>query len=306
MQRFRSVLAVMTAGCFLSSVLPCATAQQPSPSITSATQPSASSPDTRLPVAPLPVARAPVAADPRLGQVLGIPSSYCGHVIDLLMTNRQRQNAGIQGADFRSGAFFGPGGAAMTPGDLELLDVHLVSDASAVCGPTIQLTFRNVGSWPVGHFRITAVTVLGTIHVHSPSVSTMVSRIDAGATVQLQMQLPTEAMSMSLSGQPACPFDTLVVALDSFDELVECNELNNILIRRREEIVPLAVETGAETVEVPATPAPSSDNPDGPAAPGAATAPDSPEDPLESSPLDSIDLDDLVSGGATSAATRLR
>jgi len=78
------------------------------------------------------------------------------------------------------------------------------------------------------------------------------------------------------------------VALDSYDELLECDELNNVRILKREEIGLLVVETPApaDFVEsVPATPAPVDVAP-------AVPAPEVPQDRAPS-PLDGLDLDNL-------------
>ena len=92
-------------------------------------------------------------------------------------------------------------------------------------------------------------------------------------------------MAMGFQGQPAAPFDTLVVAIDSFDELLEANELNNVRIIRRQELQPLAAPPVAEVV-VPAV---------APADPETTTTPDtaipSPAEP--SSPLDNIQFENL-------------
>jgi hypothetical protein len=81
------------------------------------------------------------SADPRIGQVLGVPTSFCGHVINMLMINQMRQQNGTTGADFPPGLQFFPG-TTVTPGDIELLGVHLVADGNPQQGPVFQLTIR--------------------------------------------------------------------------------------------------------------------------------------------------------------------
>ena len=99
---------------------------------------------------------------------------------------------------------------------------------------------------------------------------------------------------MGLRGGPLTPFDTLVVALDSLDELVECNELNNVAIVRRAEIPVLAAAAPATAV------APVTIDP-GTTAPADGTVPCSRANrahrqttpsPLENIDLDKLDLDD--------------
>jgi hypothetical protein len=40
-------------------------------------------------------------ANPRTSQILGVPESHCGHVIDLLIRNRMRQQSGAVGAELK-------------------------------------------------------------------------------------------------------------------------------------------------------------------------------------------------------------
>ena len=98
-------------------------------------------------------------------------------------------------------------------------------------------------------------------------------------------------------------FDTLIVAIDAYDQIVECNELNNILILKRTAItiVEAKTETKVEETTVESTTTV-------PAAPSvqenvqAAPAPSAPApDQKTASPLDSIDLDKLDLSGESEA-----
>ena len=224
-------------------------------------------------------------ADPRTSQILGVPESHCGHVIDLLIRNRMRQQSGAVGAELAPGLLLSRPPSSNQIGDLELVDVHLFTDGSPGCGPVIQVTVRNNSAVPVGNFQISIVGILGQIHAHCPTARGTVTQIPAGAVAPFQLQLPASAMALGFQGQPTAPFDTVVVAIDSFDELMEANELNNVRIIRRVELLPLAplpvVEVAAPAVVpvVPETTVP------------ADTAIPSPTQPA--SPLDGINFEDL-------------
>ena len=224
-------------------------------------------------------------ADPRTSQILGVPESHCGHVIDLLIRNRMRQQSGAVGAELAPGLLLSRSPSANQFGDLELVDVLLVTDGGPGCGPVIQVTVRNTSAVAVGDFQISIVGVLGQIHAHCPTVRGTVTQIPAGAVAEFQLQLPASAMTLGFQGQPTSPFDTVVVAIDSFDELLEANELNNVRIIRRVELLPLAPPPAAEVVApavVPVAPEPTVP---------ADTAIPSPTQP--DSPLDGIKFEDL-------------
>ena len=226
----------------------------------------------------------------RNSQVLGIPTSHCGHVIDLLESNRLRQQTGCIGEGEVCLPHLTVG---MKPGDLELLCVNLVCDGDACKGPVFQIGMRNNSCVPIGNFKVSVVGVLCQIHVHSPTATVCIPRMEPGEEMQIQVQLPVTCMCMGPIGQQ-CAFDTLIVALDSFDDLLECNELNNVQILKRADIELLVVETTTtETVEV---------TPETPAAPAPAeTAPVTPApQPKAPSPLDNLDLDDLGLGESQS------
>jgi hypothetical protein len=232
-----------------------------------------------------------IAGNTPLSQVLGVPSSFCGHVIDRLLENQMRQNCGVRGYDTGPVILHSGISGPLQPGDLQLQSVQLISDTNGVQGPVFLVTLQNQSSIPVGDFQITLVAVTGTIHVCSPSVTGSVPRIDAGACVPFQIQLP------------ACHFDTLVAVIDSFDELLECDELNNVQILSRLNIPTFVsqttVITSIESVVSPAI------IPDPAAGGGAAIVPDNARLPGDQalpvpSPLDGFDLDQLQPGESDS------
>ena len=153
---------------------------------------------------------------------------------------------------------------------------------------------RNNSVLAVGNFQISIVGVLGQIHAHCPTARGTVTQISAGAVVPFQLQLPASAMTLGFQGQPTAPFDTVVVAIDSFDELMEANELNNVRIIRRVELLPLAPPPVVEVVSPTVVPvAPETTVP-------ADTAIPSPTQPA--SPLDGIKFEDLQLESTTPTA----
>ncbi|MFY9255244.1 MAG: hypothetical protein WAO83_17470 [Fuerstiella sp.] len=225
--------------------------------------------------------------DIRTSQLLGSPISYCGHVIDLLLKNQIRERMGADGAGEYQLPYMSVG---MKPGDLELCCVNLVCDGHAGAGPVFQIGMRNNSCIPIGNFSVSVVGVLCQIHQHSPSATVCIERMEAGEELHVQVQLPLTCMCMNTSAEQA-EFDTVVVALDSYDELLECNELNNIQILKRAEI-------GVLVADAPplATAGVSPDL----STPVAAVSPEptvaAPAEPQrEVSPIDGLDLDQLDS-----------
>lgn len=235
-------------------------------------------------VAPTPVA-APVVPALPLSRILACQESDCRHLIDLLIRNRLRQHTGTFGTEVAPGLVLSAPPSVPQLGDLELLNVSLVIDGTPTLGPVIQLDVRNNSVVDVDGFHVSVAGIFGQIHIQSPTILGTVSHIPAGSVSQFQLQLPAAVMGMGLSGQQAVPFDTIVVAIDSFDELLEASELNNVRIIRRVDLLPVAVVT--EVASPPVTPA----QPDAPAlVPPADTAIPSPDQPA--SPLDSLMLED--------------
>lgn len=222
-------------------------------------------------------------------QLLSVQQDFCcEHVIDLMIRNRMRQQNGAFGTELAPGLVLAASPSANQLGDLELLDVNLVHDGSPTLGPVILVTMRNSSLVPVGNFQISIVGVLGQIHGQCPTVRGLVSQVAAGAVSQFHLQLPPAAMAIGLPGRLSAPFDTIVVAVDSFDELIEGNELNNLRIIRRCDIVPIPVASVEVTMPVTQ---PTPTGLDTPAAkPPADTALPSPAQP--ESPLDSLMLED--------------
>lgn len=236
----------------------------------------------------------------------------CSHVIDLLLRYGSGGSHGYQS----SGGLIQPTayGPAVVPhteiGDLELVAVTIQSDGDATCGPTFGVTVRNNSQRDVTDFRISIVGVLHRIHPLSPTTVHCVEKICAGAVVECQISLPVEALSMGRAGDQVLCLQTVVVAIDSYDQLVECDESNNLKVLALAD-VPRAVVVGVEEQvsgenmeTAPATVAPSEPN-----NPALDLAPESnsPSGPVDSNPesnIDSLDFNNLDLSEAAAAVSR--
>ncbi len=224
--------------------------------------------------------------------ILGI-RPLCGHVIDQLVHNRMRKLHG----DFIDISAIPHSVLGPVPVDIELMEVCMITDASDECGPVYQINFRNNSRVPVCHFAVTAVSVYGQIVETSPSVTIRVPRLEAGEIGSVQVKMPLACMSMGPHGQAAVCFDTLVVAIDSFDMVFECNELNNVAILKKPEIKIVVTETTVETTVEGAAPVQAAPGGQAPPAPQVPAVPgEVPSQKASPSPLDNIDLDELDLG----------
>jgi DNA gyrase inhibitor GyrI len=180
-------------------------------------------------------------------------------------------------------------------GDLELVEVSMISDASPEQGPLYQVTLKNNSRINAEHFRVSIVAVLGEIAEDSPSVTVNVDGIGAGETATLQIQMPLTVMQLGPQGAEAVAFDTMVVAIDSFDELMESNEVNNVATFNRADVKLIEVtttvtadESPAAVQQAPADEAPVMETP----AEGAPANPSSPNPPAtEDIDIDNLELD---------------
>ena len=210
----------------------------------------------------------------------------CGHVIQLLMANKFRQNTFQSGSELAPGLL--PGSPWQQPlGDLELLGVLCDGTVDPRNGPVFEVTICNNSQETLEDVTVSVVAVLGQIHGQSPTTVVSIGRIGTAETISIKVQLPASSMVMGPVGSPVQPFETLVVAVDSFDELIENNELNNVSILRRGEIpmMPVAmISQNAPTL-----------NPQVALPPQTSSVPDiaAPEEAKPASPLDAIDPDKL-------------
>jgi hypothetical protein len=175
-------------------------------------------------------------------------------------------------------------------GDLELLGIVQVGEAAGNC-PIYRISFRNNSPVAARNFRVSLIGAVGRVEFDSAVVSLDVDEVAAKATTSVDLTLPAAALAIGPRGRQA-PFDTLVVALDSFDELFETDETNNVASFKRGEIVLLETITTVAPVSVaPAVPATPGTSP----AVGQGLAPGNTE-------VDRIDLDKV--NGAVSLFSR--
>jgi hypothetical protein len=146
---------------------------------------------------------------------------------------------------FAPAVSFAPVGFLPPPpfGDLELLDVEMVSDAAEL-GPLYRVTIKNNSPMPVFGFRVSLIAVLGALDRSSPVVTAEIKEIAAGGIAHLDIQMPIAVMTLGPETKRV-PFETLIASIDSFNELLEVNELNNVATVIRSEID--LIETAAAT-----------------------------------------------------------
>lgn len=241
---------------------------------------------------------------------------HCGHVMRLLQRGLMLEEFGQPQAHAGAVAF-GPFGQAValeqTLGDLQIVSVNLAADIEPNVGPRILVTFQNNSERTLRRFSITAVAVLGRIDIGSPTVTTRVPQIAPGETMAIEMQLPATSLAMTPDGENLASFDTLVVALDSFDEFLEQDELNNLAILRRSEMIVAAAAPAVEAAPAEATPAeatPATPNATIQQNPALVKPPGSPATPIpgdgSTAPIEKqpeVDLDQLDLGDAEQATT---
>jgi hypothetical protein len=192
---------------------------------------------------------------------------------------------------------FHPGHFFVAPGDLELTSVGMVADGLADKGPVYRITLRNNSTLAARHFRVSLIATLGEITQTSPVVTMNIEELAAGAVGTIDVQLPHGVMTLGPQGQPG-PFTTLIAAIDSFDELIETNELNNVATFTRGEIavIETTVEAPAAAAAAPAAVAPGAGAPA--AAPAeapaqGAPAPAAPSAPAPQDGSDQLDLENV-------------
>lgn len=210
--------------------------------------------NTMLAAAMLLVATGTAKADGvDLANVLhGGPS--CDHVIHLMLRHGVNNSHGYTSGGV---AHYSPYGSMVIPhaelGDLELVQIAQLQVDDQACGPKFAVTVRNTSTRDVCGFRISLVALLGRIHPSSPTAVVNVDKICAGAAAEFHVQLPIECLAMGNRNGQVIGFQRLVVAIDSFDQFVECNEANNIKVFARTAIPAATVVEKTEAVEATAT-----------------------------------------------------
>ena len=198
-----------------------------------------------------------------LHQVLQGPTR-CDHVIEMMLRHGvNREKSDSYGSPMM---YHGRMGPMWIPhkelGDLELVEVAQLPDTDPACGPTFVVGIRNTSNRDVCGFRVTMVSLLGRIFPTAPTTVVKVDKVCAGQVAEIHVQLPIESLAMGTRNGQAIEFSRLVVAIDSFDQFVECNEGNNVKVLDRASIAvreivvesaePIAPVDPAQTIVDPA------------------------------------------------------
>jgi hypothetical protein len=123
----------------------------------------------------------------------------------------------------------------------------MVSDMADNHGPIYRVVLKNNSPLPVFGLRVSLIAVLGSLDRNSPAVTAELKEIAAGGVAQLDISMPVAVMTLGPQTQQV-PFETLVAAIDSFNELNETSELNNVLTLTRTNITVIeSVQTAATT-----------------------------------------------------------
>ena len=141
-------------------------------------------------------------------------------------------------------------------GDLELVDVDMVSDMNGTAGPVYRVALKNNSHLPVIGVRVSLIAVLGRIDQSSPVVTTVVKEIAAGGIATIDIPMPVAVMQLGPATAPV-PFETLVASIDSFNELPETNEFNNVVtvVRTAIDVIETAQTTTTTTTVAAGAPA---------------------------------------------------
>ena len=133
-------------------------------------------------------------------------------------------------------------------GDLELVGVGMVSDMNGTAGPVYRVTLKNSSHLPVIGVRVSLIAVLGKIDHTSPVVTTVVKEIAPGGIATIDVAMPVAVMQLGPATAPVA-FETLVASIDSFNELPETSEFNNVatLVRSNIAVIEQAQSTTTTT-----------------------------------------------------------
>jgi hypothetical protein len=183
-----------------------------------------------------------------------------GHVIELLARYGDVcETTSLQGATLVAS----PHGLVEFPfaelGDLSFINIEELPVADPTSPPTFVVTLANNSTRLVRDLDVSLVALLGPIAPDSPTTTVRIAEIPAGATVEVEVTLPVEALAMGRNGIAAVGFQKLIVAIDSRDRFAETNEANNLRLLSRANIAPRIVavappeDSPAPTIEQRAT-----------------------------------------------------
>jgi hypothetical protein len=122
-------------------------------------------------------------------------------MIDLLFRNQFRQQAGAFGTELAPGLVLSAAPSAQQPGDLELVNVAMLSDAPPTQGPILEVVVRNQSQRAIADFQISVVGVASQMYAQCPTARGHVSQPGAGSVGLFQLQLPATSVSNGPLGQ---------------------------------------------------------------------------------------------------------
>lgn len=154
----------------------------------------------------------------------------CDHIIQMML--RHGVNNRFDRSATSSLLNYSPFGGINVPvsdlGDLQIVQVNQLPPEVPVCGPKFAVVVMNQSNRPVCSFHVSAAAVFGHICPTSPNTTVEVANIGAGEAMEVVVSLPIEAYSMGNRNGEVLSFQKLIVAIDSFDVLMETDEANNI------------------------------------------------------------------------------
>ena len=154
----------------------------------------------------------------------------CRHVIGLLQIHGVNNSVDLSAASLVAPPpIHGPFVMALAElGDLRIAQVTQLPAGAPDVGPQIAIVVHNASDRTVRNFHLTAVGFLGQIHPHSPSTTVRVEQLNPGQQAEFVVQLPIEVTALGNRDGQILGFQRLLVAIDSFDQLLETNEANNL------------------------------------------------------------------------------
>jgi hypothetical protein len=189
---------------------------------------------------------APVFANAPVLQPIGSAfgcGQGCGHVIDLM----------LRYGSFHS-CFNSPSGSIVPSqfgsfelpshelGDVSIATVIESANSDPAGAPTFVVAVTNNSSRTINKVHVSLVALLGPIKSFDPTATACIEEIPGGATVEIEITLPVEALTMGNNNGTAIGFQKLVVAVDAFDSFAETDESNNLRLLSRNEIPRQVIE----------------------------------------------------------------
>ncbi|MEQ8847776.1 hypothetical protein [Botrimarina sp.] len=184
-------------------------------------------------------AAAQLPGQPLHSALTGAPG--CEHVLDLLMRYGPLEGQTLGRPDT---VVASPYGSFVLPGE-EFGDLCLAALTEAPgdpsCPPTFVVAVTNNSGRPVCDVSVSLVALLGPIRPCDPTATVKIAEIPAGATVEVDITLPPEALAMGANGGAPVGFQKLLVAIDACDRYMETDEANNLHLVCRADIPQQAI-----------------------------------------------------------------